>query len=66
MVIAAAGVITGAVSTKQGFDEAERLAGLSNVDVPGDFEIATKETAESARFWAWVGLGPPKCSPVYR
>jgi len=49
--------LRGAQSVQEGFENADRIAAMTNIDFAGGLQLATPEEAASAQRWAWIGLG---------
>ncbi len=51
------GVVRGAAGVKEGFEHADRLAAMANLDYEGGMVLASTDEARSAKRWAWIWVG---------
>lgn len=49
--------VRGAMAVQEGFEQADLIKAMSNLDFAGGLQVATPDEAASARRWAWIGLG---------
>ena len=57
LAILAVPTIRGVGQTVEGFERVELLEAMTQLDLHGEFALATPEMVASARKWAWIGAG---------